>query len=164
VTDYLEQYKILHRQGNYGSSSEKLYDDILPLVKEINPYSILDYGCGQSKLIDILPCTLRYRYDPAILQFASRIIFPIDLVICIDVLEHIPENYILSTLRDIKSYNEKVIFDIGTQLATHILPNGRNAHCTVKPIEWWIDKLEEVFSKVIFVKNIREVKFLCKTW
>lgn len=162
----IEQYKILHSQGKYGVSSEKLYDDILPLVCELNPHSILDYGCGQSKLIDMLPIPKKYRYDPAIEKYNS---YPesatvIDLVTCIDVLEHIPENELEHTLKVIRSFSENAIFDIGTQLAHHILPNGENSHCTVKSIEWWMAKLKRVFPNVTFVKNIRNVKFMCKTW
>ena len=166
MSDYIEQYKILHKQGNYGSSSEKLYDDILPLVKEINPKTILDFGCGQSKLIDMLPCEKRYRYDPAVKQYEHLpALREFDLIICIDVLEHIPEDKIEQTLRLIYYMSLNVIFDIGIKPATHLLPNGENAHCTVKPVEWWMEKLKEVFyEKVTFVKDIRGVKFLCKTW
>lgn len=165
MRDYIEQYKKLHKQCKYGKSSEKLYDEILPLIKEINPKSILDYGCGQSKLIEMLPCEKRYRYDPAIEKYS---ILPttnqVDLVLCIDVLEHIPLEDLNETLVMIRHFSDNVIFDIGIQSATHILPNGQNAHCTVKTIEWWVKYLKTFFPIVTFVKNIREVKFLCKTW
>jgi len=165
--DYLEQYKKLHSQGKYGVSSEKLVGEILPLVQEIKPKTILDFGCGQSKLVDMLPCKRRFRYDPAVEKYNSTVgIYGagIDLVLCIDVLEHIPEDEIHGTLVNIMLFSDKVIFDIGTQPATHILPNGENAHCTVYPIAWWLIQLRKVFLKVTFVKDIRGVKFLCKTW
>lgn len=159
----IEQYKILHKQKGYGKSSEKLYNDILPLVKEINPSSILDYGCGQSDLVGMFGC-MGIKYDPAIEEYSKYIPYKVDLVICIDVLEHIPDEDLEETLLKIKVHSEKVIFDIGTQLAKHTLPNGDNAHCTVKSIDWWINKLKETFPIITFVKDIRGVKFLCKTW
>ena len=165
MNDYLEQYKKLHKQYKYGKSSEKLYNEILPLVKEINPKSILDYGCGQSKLIDMLPCEQRYRYDPAVEEYSIlSTTNQVDLVICIDVLEHIPLEDLNETLVMIRHFSNNVIFDIGIKPATHILPNGQNAHCTVKSIEWWIEYLKTFFPIITFVKDIRGVKFLCKTW
>ena len=162
--DLINQYKILHKRRHYGHSSEKMLKDILPLVKEIKPKTILDYGCGQSKLIDKLPAKRRYRYDPAIEKYAQLPMKPVDLIICIDVLEHIPKKEIKNTLLGIKAICPKVIFDIGIKPAKHVLPNGKNAHCTVKPINWWMTKIKKIFRKVTFVKNIRGVKFLCKTW
>jgi hypothetical protein len=141
-----------------------MLDDIIPLIKEINPTSILDYGCGQSMLIDKLPVKKKYRYDPAIKEYEILTTQRIDLVICIDVLEHIPEREIENILLDIKSISSKVIFDIGIKSATHKLPNGTNAHCLIKSIKWWLTIIKRIFGKVTFVKNIRGVKFLCKTW
>ncbi len=162
--DLLNQYKILHKNSNYGNSSIKILKDILPIVKEISPNSILDYGCGQSKLVDILPAEKKYRYDPAIKKYNTLTKQPIDLIICTDVLEHILEEDIKDTLLKIKSICPKTIFCITIIPAVNVLPNGTNAHCTVKSIDWWMLQIVLVFGEVSFVKNIRNVKFLCKTW
>ncbi len=162
--ELIEQYKQLHKHTCYGHFSEKLFKDILPLVEEINPQSILDYGCGTSHLVNMLPIPNKYKYDPAIEKYSELPIVIIDLITCIDVLEHIPEEEIEFTLRIIKLISNKVIFDIGLKPATHFLPNGENAHCTIKPIEWWLTTIKDIFGTATFVKNIRGVKFLCKTW
>ncbi len=162
--DLLNQYKILHKKSHYGNSSVKMLKDILPIVKEINPKSILDYGCGRSNLIDKLPAEKKYRYDPAIKKYNILTKQSIDLVICTDVLEHILEEDIKDTLLKIKSICSKVIFCITVIPAVNILPNGTNAHCTVKSIDWWMLQILAIFEEVTFVKNIRDVKFLCKTW
>ena len=51
--NYIKQYEILHKQNpNYGMTSIKFFDIILPLIKEFRFKSILDYGCGKSSLLD----------------------------------------------------------------------------------------------------------------
>ena len=35
---------------------------------------------------------------------------------------------------------------MSTRLAHRKLPDGRNAHLTVKPIEWWAEKIKERFN------------------
>ena len=162
----IEQYQKLHQNKGYGASSIKLYDDIFPWVRELNPLSIMDFGCGQSKLIDKLQVPKKYRYDPAIEKYSK---FPsvandIELVICNDVLEHIPENEIEQILRTMRMFTDKAIFSIGLQPAKHFLPDRSNAHCTVQSVDWWINKIEPIFQKIGYIKNIRGVKFLCRTW
>ena len=156
----IEQYKILHTTKKYGRSSIKL----LKLIKKIidfKPESILDYGCGQSKLLDYLKAKRRYRYDPAIKKYIQLPKTKVDLVLCIDVLEHILEEDLDNVLKELKSLSNKVIFSIGTKLATHKLPNGLNAHITVKPKKWWIKKLSKYFNTVNFCIQLK-AKFMVK--
>ena len=61
-----------------------------------------------------------------------------------DVMEHIPEEVIPSVFDWIFSHAEKFVFlGISTELAIAILPNGENAHCTIKSIEWWADMVNK---------------------
>ena len=77
-------------------------------------------------------------YDPA---YEEHNILPektFDGVISTDVLEHIPEEVIPKTLSQIFERAEKFVYlAICTRLAQAILPNGENAHCTVKEPNWW---------------------------
>jgi len=167
MDNYLDQYKKLHSEGLYGTSSVKLYDDIVPLLKEVNPTTVLDYGCGQSLLASCVASNLGYitfRYDPAIPELDSLLTQKYDVIVCIDVLEHIPEHLVDDVIKHIRSMSEFVIFDIGVVEAVVTLPNGDNAHCTVRSVEWWLDKLGKYFTVVREVKRYRDVKFMCKTW
>ena len=59
-------------------------------------------------------------------------------MISTDVLEHIPEKVIPKTLNQIFERADKFVYlAICTRLAHAILPNGENAHCTVKEPDWW---------------------------
>jgi hypothetical protein len=59
-----------------------------------------------------------------------------------DVLEHIPEDDIDSIFEKIKLRANKFIFlGICTRFAKKKFSDGSNVHLTVKPIDWWKNKL-----------------------
>ena len=167
--DYIEQYKLLHKKQVYGVSSIRA--DMLEIVEKVidkeRPSSILDYGCGQSSLMDLLYqkeyVKNVYRYDPAVDAYSYLTVHNVDLVICIDVLEHIPRECLYSVVYEIHKLSNKVFFSIGLTEATMILPNGSNAHCTVMSKDWWLGYLEGAFGKVTVVGELR-AKFQCVTW
>lgn len=70
-----------------------------------------------------------------------------DFLINTDVLEHIYEEDINKVLKDIFNISEICYFNISTRLASTILPNGENAHCTVREASWWLKKIKEFCPK-----------------
>jgi 2-polyprenyl-3-methyl-5-hydroxy-6-metoxy-1,4-benzoquinol methylase len=162
----LNQYKTLHQiNKNYGKTSIQLLPYIQPIVNELKPKSILDFGCGKGLLLDNLKINcIKVNYDPGVTEFSKEPKEKFDLVINTDVLEHIHENELEHILNKIKSYSNKVIFCICIIKAQTILPNGENAHCTVKPYEWWKNKLNTVFNNVTLMHNIKNKKIILKTW
>ena len=72
-----------------------------------------------------------------------------DGIISFDVLEHIPEEEIPQVIKEIFERANKFVFlGIDTSPAEDILPNGENAHCTQKPLEWWVDMIKTHGKKV----------------
>mgnify|MGYP002538745548 CR=1 FL=1 len=114
--NYIKQYEILHKQkSNYGMTSIKFYDDIEKLVKKNNIKSILDYGCGKSKLIDRIMENYKVttcKYDPAIKEYSNKPNSNYDLVICTDVLQHIPLFDLDKVLNNLKEYGKLYFFHI----------------------------------------------------
>lgn len=107
--------------------------------------SILDYGCGQGVLkerLSGLGSGLDVReYDPGI---AGKDGPPqsADLVVCTDVLEHVEPEYVDAALTHMRTLARKGLFAvIALSPANLILTDGRNAHLTVQPAEWWLAKL-----------------------
>jgi hypothetical protein len=157
----LQQYQKLHNSKRYGYTSESLLYFIMPLVLEAAPRSILDYGCGQSQLLELLAeelflagrgDTLLYRYDPAIEDYAAPFTGQADLVICTDVLEHIPEEDLPQVVQAIVGAGRRAIFVISNRKAIEHLPDGGNAHCTIYPPEWWREVIAEACGG--FVKTV----------
>ena len=159
------QYELLHKQNpKYGVSSERLYPHINPLVKRLNPNSIIDYGCGRSRLLDRLVAPEKVRYDFAIPEYS---VLPtdkkFDLCICTDVLEHIPESELNTVITNLKQLSDNHIVTIALTEAFHKLPNGMNCHVTVKPKQYWMEllpglhevkKKKEFSPKFLFLTSI----------
>ena len=164
---YIDQYRQLHAATRYGRSSEKLLPQLLPEVLELSPKTILDYGCGQSRLVDMLRYdsdVQTFRYDPAIVEIAKLPVRSADLVVNTDVMEHIPTNDVDDVLAHIASISQHALFNIATAPAGRILFNGDNAHCTVKPKDWWSAALARHFDYVEPLRSSRSTKCMFKTW
>lgn len=165
----IEQYRLLHKTMPYGNTSESLKSFVLPFVRFLKPKSILDYGCGQSRLLEILRQESKvdaelYRFDPAIEEYEVLVPQKIDLIICTDVLEHIPEDGLDDVLKTIKAKSDNVIFTICCRKAVHNLPDGQNCHCTVKEKKWWILRLREYFPSIDMFGMLTSDYFLCTTF
>ncbi|MGB1236361.1 MAG: methyltransferase domain-containing protein [Planktomarina sp.] len=148
--ELIEQYKQLHASKPYGRSSElkaRYVQRELMYLDTVD--TILDFGCGQSRLVDWLAKmsdAQGLRYDPAIPAYDTKPTVPCDAVVCTDVLEHIPEENVISFLQDIRAITQNAYFNVSIRAAIEILPNGENAHCTVKPADWWGQKIADVFG------------------
>jgi hypothetical protein len=152
----VDQYKLLHEDDpDYGTSSVEYIEEISLFIEYFKPKSVLDYGCGKGLLTKSLALRFPeidfYGYDPAI---PGKDVLPIqkaDLVINTDVLEHIPEDALPDVIKNISLISENVFFGLHHALARQILPNGQNAHCTVKPPIWYYRLLSKSFSSVLLL-------------
>ena len=148
----IEQYRSLHNDGKFkGLSILKHVYEISDLVRETNSLTLLDYGCGRGNQYTDADChkywggILPTLYDPAVPGHSQRPVGRFDGVICTDVAEHIPEEEIEDFLKDVFNYAGKFVFiTICTREARKTLPDGRNAHLTVRPREWWKSKIESI--------------------
>ena len=116
--------------------------------------TLLDYGCGGGKqyteecyhvLWNIMP-TL---YDPAVKEFSRRPRGQFDGVIATDILEHVPIDELDAVVADLVAYSRLWCFiSVCCRRAkgNKRLPDGRNVHVTIRPREWWRDKLGAAFE------------------
>jgi 2-polyprenyl-3-methyl-5-hydroxy-6-metoxy-1,4-benzoquinol methylase len=150
----------------YGATSANRAPYILPHIQSLKPLKVLDYGCGQSKLYEQIEALgpRVTRYDPAIPELAKKPKEEFDLVLNIDVLEHIPQDEIDEIIEEIKQYSKNAVFIIDTIPAQTFLPDGQNAHLTVKPRNWWRERLQRHFNDVdpIFMRPSWRAAF--RTW
>jgi hypothetical protein len=163
----VEQYQEVHKSKKYGKSSEKFYILIREIIREKKKNIILDFGGGQSNLVYMLADYYNVRgekYEPSIKEFSELNIKKADLILNTDVLEHIPEHMLNDVLEKIKNISTNVYFSIHTGLATVILPNGENAHCTVHQPDWWKKKLKEYFDVVYELYSPRLESCIFVTW
>tara|TARA_R100001509_G_scaffold132729_1_gene86257 strand:- start:7558 stop:8094 length:537 start_codon:yes stop_codon:yes gene_type:complete len=166
----LEQAKLFHNANSLNWSGEALAEykhQIKALIDEKKPKSILDYGCGKALFHKhFLPTIFRgimiFCYDPAVKDFENKPQKEIDLTLCIDVMEHVQEDKIDEVLKDLFTNTKFVFLTITCYDAIQKLPNGKNAHYTVKPPSWWNDKLKPYDGKyqVVFQEKRERSKIV----
>lgn len=155
---YVDQCRIKHETTKVfsGRGVLKHRTRLLQIAREIGATSALDYGAGKgAHYADVsefdgktLEQALGFevaKFDPAVERFAARPTTVFDLVWCTDVLEHVPEEDIAYVLADIASFATKAVFiTVATYPAKKQLPNGENAHVTLKGATWWAEKIEAI--------------------
>lgn len=87
-------------------------------------------------------------YDPGIEELSEYPDFPAEMVVCSDVLEHIPAQDIPWFLDELFKLTTKVLHvTIHLGPAVTFLPDGRNAHVTVRPRDWWRQHIEDAKAR-----------------
>ncbi len=165
-------YRRLHSVGEQrrGLSADETYPGIslLPHVKRIKDLidnsgarTILDYGCGKGyqyaprkidipgkgswdSVIEFWDIDEIFCYDPCHELHNKLPQGKFDGVISTDVLEHCGEDDLPWIVAEMFSFATRFVFaSIACYPAMTTLPNGENAHCTVRPIDWW----QGIFSR-----------------
>jgi hypothetical protein len=146
------KFHAVNKDNWIGEALAEYKHNIFEIIKNNNVKTILDYGCGKAKFHSILfnnkkvpgsPMDISITpYDPAVAQFSNKPIDRYDLVLCIDVMEHVQEDKVDEVLKDIFTYSNKVFLTITCYAAKQILTNGKNAHYTIKEPDWWKEKLK----------------------
>jgi hypothetical protein len=141
----------MHNRGRvyHGSCLINFIEDIGKLVQNTKSETLLDYGSGKGaqyfieKLHEKHFCNIMPTlYDIGILEYSKLPSGTFDGVFSTDVLEHIPEDELDSVLEYIFNVANKFVYlAICTIEAPDLLPNGEQAHVTIKPFDWWIKKI-----------------------
>jgi hypothetical protein len=135
------------------------------LVTQLGATSLLDYGSGKGlqyraqniklRSGEVIASVQSYLgvesitcYDPGVAEFQSFPVGQFDGVISTDVLEHCPEPDLPWILEEMFGAARKFIFaNIAAYPAGKTLPNGENAHCTVRPQEWWDEIIAPISAR-----------------
>jgi len=147
--DYRKEQESLHAKGNYGTASLQYGNIVSDLVDRLECNTMLDYGCGSMRnLLKVLKVERDCEYlgyDPGVPEFSGK--EPADLVVSIDVLEHIEPELLDNVLDDLMMLTEKWgFFTVHTGPAKKVLSDGRNAHLIQKSSDWWLPKIMQRFK------------------
>lgn len=147
--EYLKLLKeMVEQDPDWGSSGHIHAKTVLRACKRLKCQTVLDYGCGSQSLKAAIagPSLTVFGYDPA-RDIDQR--QQVDLVCCIDVLEHIEQDRITQVLDDIRGLARIAVFIVISLRSAHAtLPDGRNAHLTVRTKEQWHSLIDKRFRAV----------------
>ena len=150
--DYRKLQKKLHDSGDYGLTAHRYGWSVSNVAKRFKIKSILDYGCGVNlDLLKTLDTKAIYRpYDPCVPDY-SESPEPAEMVVCIDVLEHIEPECLESVLNHLRALTERILFvTVCMTSSSQYMQDGRNVHLIQKPREWWIPKFADRFAFMKF--------------
>ena len=137
-----------------GDALGKFLQPIQQIIEVTGAKSVLDYGSGKGQKYHQNNIEINGEhfqdiqnywkidsiklYEPALQQYNALPADKVDGVISTDVLEHIPEEDIPWVIEEMFEVSKNFVFaSIACFDALAILPNGKNAHCTVKHPQWW---------------------------
>ena len=109
------------------------------------PVKVLDFGCGPTGGLKASLLKKGFEievasHDPFIPQFAKE---PwksgFDTFFSTDVFEHMTDEKVADLLLRLRKHISctKIFVALSTRPANKTLPNGLNAHLTVRPADWW---------------------------
>jgi len=149
-----EEYAWVHKNTTTmsGRTTVRNKDKIKAVIEKVNPFNILDYGCGKGWQytrdevhkewgVPIPTC-----YDPYIKEFEK---LPgvsakwFDLVLCVDVMEHILPEEVDDVLHEVMFLGNFVYFHIDTKPALKTFSCGTNFHVSLHSKEEWIEKISK---------------------
>lgn len=154
--EYAELQKALHAESKYGVTGQQfvptIFHAISQLAKKYGPVRVLDYGSSKGHTMEavreklvIPPGVADYCYDPFV-DGLSRDPEPADLVLCIDVMEHVEPECTKAVLDHIQALTRKLVFfSIDLMPAQKVLADGRNAHINLRTPEFWMRELKKRF-------------------
>lgn len=143
-------------------------DHVKPLFNNFQVKTLLDYGCGGSNYENVgffqdqsaktfFELQNVYLYEPARNIDQRR---QADAVVCFDVLEHIFISDVPRVIRELFTLCEKLlIVNVACYPARALLPNGENAHITVRPPLWW----KGIFDAIAIEFPNINVQLFCST-
>lgn len=178
--ELLVQYRIMHDEKKFsgGIGCYRHRHELRQLIRDTNAKTVLDFGCGAGRQFqdadpqalfsklgifctswkEALGVEIIAGYDPAVQQYSNPPKGKFDIVFSTDVLEHCSEEDLSWIVGDIFSYALKAVFlTVAIVPAKKNLPNGENAHVTLKPREWWLELIESVACR--YPNTIYHVEF-----
>lgn len=157
--ELLEMYKLMVEDGyNNNLFNLKNYKEFLKNTFHENKInSVLDYGSGRSDWNDkgfdkdnnlsakeYFNLDKVFQYEPTIYNTSKKIT---DCVLCFDVLEHIFISDLNKLVSDLYYHaSSLLILQVACYEAKAKLPNGENAHITLRNPIWWKGFIDAVSS------------------
>lgn len=139
--DYARENARLHAvDAKYGAEGYLWAYHVAGIALMEDCDTILDYGCGKGTLVKVLRERVRFglrEYDPGVPGKDNRPA-PADLVVALDVLEHIEPDFVGDVINDLAKLAQKKLFVVvSTKPSKRIMSDGRDTHLSLHDDAWW---------------------------
>jgi len=171
--ELLEGYRTMHANGEQfmnvaavdtfpGFTLLSEAHHVKRLIDRTGALNVLDYGSGKGRQYDARAVRLAtgevaesivdywgidyvHCYDPSVPGFSNLPQGTFHGVVSTDVLEHCPEEDLPWIVEEMFGYAERFLYaSVACFPAKKRLPSGENAHCTIRPPEWWAELFRRV--------------------
>ena len=165
--ELLEMYKLMVDQGydNNLFNIKKFKHFIKKIFIENKVETVLDYGSGRSNwfdknfdnennqsAIEYFGLNQVFSYEPTIINTKKNLA---ECVLCFDVLEHIYISDLKNVINDLYHHSSKlVVLQVACYEAKAKLPNGENAHITIRNPLWWKGFVDAISSNFESIKTV----------
>ena len=139
---------LLKSQPKPSRYVKEIADEIARYAAENNLTTVLDWGCGHEHQLQQSTnwATPIHEYDPAVAGYDKKP-RPVELVVCIDVLQCVEEAYIDRVLDELAYLTEQVLWlVIDLELSPYSYDNGMNQNVTVRDRSWWLSRIRKQFT------------------
>jgi 2-polyprenyl-3-methyl-5-hydroxy-6-metoxy-1,4-benzoquinol methylase len=146
-----DDYIKLHENNAFsGMTIARFADPITKILRQYGCKSVLDYGCAKGQAYETNEALMKMRkdecmvtlYDPGVPEYAAKPATPFDAVVCVDVVEHVPEDELDAVLKELFHYAEKVVIaTFCPRGSKKKLPStGQDVHITQHNRLWWEER------------------------
>lgn len=147
--DYKDQIQQLHAtKQKWGSRAHRWNDQVVAFGRGLRAATVLDYGAGKGALrpgLELAGFVVR-EYDPGI-PGKDALPGPADMVVCLDVLEHIEPDCLNDVLAHMGGLAVRGLYaNVALYPAGNWLPDGRNAHLIIESPEWWQGRIKAAWT------------------
>jgi len=164
--EYRKQIEEYHAKKSWGGAVRGREQELNMYMKMTNSSSILDYGSGSGDYKRHTHWTWEdpgytiHEYEPGKPELAGDP--PVcDASICIDVMEHIETDKVDNVIKHIyDKTNHWTYQNIALGAANGAFPNHVNLHLTIKPADWWMEKLTPYWDLVKIQVTSRAFHFI----
>jgi len=157
-----------------GGGIQMIYDELEYELDKRGSGTILDFGSGSGvhwtrkvriprqkesqTASEFFGQRLRgfYRYDPAHPEYCVKPTGKFDIIMCTEVLEHVPLDELPELLTEMKSYLAEdgvVILTIPKGLSNNAFPDGKNLHITLMETKEWNVLLDQYFDDHVLIHH-----------
>lgn len=143
--EYQQKITHYHKGRVWGGAVKGKVFDIECTANDNGCRTILDFGCGFGMLKEKIGHKFDVtEYDAGIERKNKLPVGSYDMVVCVDVMEHVEPEFVDETIELLYQYATKVIYvSICCAPSLENFDDGENLHLTVRPPSWWMSLFEK---------------------